>query len=163
MKPSFGNLLLKTGIHIAGICKIEIAPKEWISTAFEPDFLTGAINTPISLVFGRSWLKLELTPDSVEFSEKPKQAKGGEYFETTLSGSFNDLSIANLAKLITIKDHELVVKISDAEKTTRVLGTIDKGCNISIAQRNRNSSGGTKETTFLLSINTVTPAPYYTA
>lgn len=160
MKPAYNNFELATGAHLAGLCQVQIVPKEWLTSELSTNFLTGEVEGPLTLESGKSWLTLEFTEDSYQFEEKHKVSRFADYYETTIAGLFNKLD-ANLRRQIeSIRYHELVVVAKDRDKSLRVIGSKAKGMKIFFGLMSSNGSGGIKQTSIELKIDMPHTAPY---
>ncbi len=141
MKPAYDNINLTYGVHEGGICKIEIAPMEWLSEKLTIDFATGTVHPP-SLLEGKEWLVVTLTPDSYSYVSSPKIGKAGSYYETEIGGVANDIDKSILQVLQTLRYHQFVVKALDLKKRQRICGDIDTGMILQITDANTNENGG---------------------
>ena len=127
MKQVYENILLHEGSHIAGICKLQIAPREWLSSNIIIDFNTGKIKTAINFITGRNWLDIELTLPSFEFDEKPKSNKSGQYIELAVAGTINNFTASVQQVIETLRYSEFVVLLTDANNNMRLIGDAESG------------------------------------
>lgn len=162
MKPVYNNIKPTTGVHLAGLIKILIAPKEWLDAPIVVDFNTNKVLTPATITgIGRSWLTLDLTADSYQFVEKPKNSKAGEFFDCSLNGLVNYIDAPLLQQLETIRFNEVVAIITDKNKRLRIVGDTVKGMNFSFGLKNDNANAGVQEVSIDLLLQLATPAPFY--
>src|SRR5881392_728476 len=113
MKQVYGNIAFTTGAQVAGICEIKIAPREWLASDPVIDFATGKILTDLALTDDKEFLILTLTQDSYEYNEKPKNNRGGSYYEVSCNGTINDLDSTTQQMLESLRYHEFVAIIKD--------------------------------------------------
>ena len=111
----------------------------------------------------KNWLKLQLVESSYEFDEKPKSNKGGSYYETSLSGTSNDLSADLLQVLETLRYSEFVVIAMDRQKRYRIIGNQDAGMVMQITNKQINNQGGNQIITIDFTIQTETLSPFLEA
>ena len=163
MKQIYGDLSMLNGAHEAGICSLQIVPKEWIQTFPDAAHATGSITTAITLKAGYAWLNLNLNPDTATFTEKPKQVKGLPFFDVNISGALNDLTAAQRQQIETIRYHELVCIYKDAKGRKRVTGNRETGLIASFDFINTNKSDGLLEVGVELGMQQAQLSPYYTA
>lgn len=161
MKPIYNNVLVTTGRYTAGICKILIAPREWLVNTWIKDFSTNVIINTITLQEGRAWLELELVEDTYDFSEKPKESKAGPYFDMSLDGLINDLDEDTLQILNTYRYHEFVGIILDRKRRQIVSGNKDAGMILRMGRETQNKQGGTNEIPISLTIQNEELCPFY--
>lgn len=127
MKASYANLTLTQGLYAAGICEIQIVPREWLQDPYTVDFNTGKVIDQILLEADRNFITLEFTPESYEFDEKPKSNRGGSYFEVQVQGNINNITPELLVTLETIRYHEMVAILKDKQRRLKVVGNKDTG------------------------------------
>ena len=161
MKPSYDNLILKPGVANAGLSKIQIAPKEWLSAPLVFDFSTGAILTAIALTSGKSFYELQFTPFSYDFDEKNKTNKSGDYIETTIQGQINDLDQNQLQVIETFRRSELIVLATDRQKRRRVIGNQEYGMIFSFDSKNTNNPNGALTAKVSLVFDSESYSPFY--
>ncbi len=145
MKAVYNNLLPATGTHIAGICKVWIAPKEWLVNRLYKIFSTNTITTTIVLQPGKQFIELNLLPDKYEFEELPKIGKQGEYFDISLQGLLNNIAAGTQQALITYRYHEFIVVFKDRRGRYRIAGNDDTGMQFQYSNK-ETSNGGGKQT-----------------
>jgi hypothetical protein len=143
MKPNYTPIALEPGIHQPGICKIQVAPKEWLDTDVVPDFLTKNVTAPIILITGKSFIDLNFIWPSYEYNEKPKSSKHGSFTEVSLSGAINYTSPDILATLETLEYHELVAVVTDSRRQRRIIGNKEQGLSLTFSNKNANLSNST--------------------
>lgn len=141
MKKIYRNIELKEGVHNGGICKIEIAPIEWLEERIDTDFATGAVFDAL-LTTGKDWIVVSLTPESYLFEERAKTGKAGQYYEIIVGGTTNELDPTIKQLLETLRYHQFIIKATDRDRRTRVIGNVDKGMKMSISGANKNTEGG---------------------
>lgn len=141
MKPVYSNLTPTYGVHQGGVCKIEIAPIEWLSTKLIRDFANGCTVIP-ALIEGKEWIVIEFTPDSYSYDEKPKTIKAGTYFETSVDGTSNDLDASTYQLLETLRYHQFIAIVTDRKKRKRICGTNETGMTMQIGNDNKNTDSG---------------------
>ena len=162
MKQVYSDILLLTGIHKAGIVKLQIAPIEWLAADPEIDFNTGAILNQVSLINGYTWLEIELTPQSKDFEENFKITKSGSYYEIYIKGLLNHYSAALRQQLETLRYNLNAVILTDRKKQKYFIGDTQNGMVIRPSHKIITSPAG--EETIALEIFTESecPAPFYT-
>lgn len=161
MKPVYANINFTQGAHIGGICKIQVVPREWLETDLVPDFNTGKIATAIDLLSGKSFIELNFTQDSYEFTEKPKRDKNGDYFDTNITGFINDLDASIYQLIETYRQHQFVVIATDRQKRQRICGNIELGMKFTFGTKNTNAQNGNLQVIVDLDMQSATAAPFY--
>jgi len=163
MKPAYSDIAPVTGGLVSGICAVKIIPREWIAEEIKIDFGTNKVLSQAVLFPNKNWLKLQLVESSYEFDEKPKSNKGGNYYETSLSGTSNDLSADLLQVLETLRYSEFVVIAMDRQKRYRIIGNQDAGMVMQITNKQTNNQGGNQVITIDFTIQTETLSPFFEA
>ncbi len=163
MKPVYSGVVLQTGNHNGGICVIEIAPKEWLQNDVVIDFDTAKILTPLVLTGTHSWLKLEFTPNSYDYDEKPKSGKSGTYYEVSAAGIINYSDAALQQALETIRYSQVVCKLTDRNKYIKLVGSKSFGMLLSITSTNTNKSNGEQTASLSFYLETEDAPPFYEA
>lgn len=161
MRPAYSDHKLFTGIHTAGIYKLQVIAKEWLQDPLVIDFNTGKITTAAVLIFGKTWLTIELTPESYDFDEKMKTGKPGSYFETTISGTSNSIDATLLQQMETLRYHEIIAIVFERDKRKRIVGDQTTGMSYQFYPKLKNSSGGQQQISIDLIIQTARTAPFY--
>jgi len=127
MKPVYSNIEATQGLYAAGFCKIKLAAKEWISSVISPDFNTGKLTVPVTFFDGFNWLEFSAVPDTIEFSEKPKNNRGGSYYEVSLEADLNNIPPELLPVLESLRYHELVALVYDKRRRYKIIGNHETG------------------------------------
>jgi hypothetical protein len=163
MKPKYSDINLTTGIFSSGIYNIKAVPREWLNAPVLKDFNSNTVTAAITLIGGKTWFELELTPDSYEFDEKPKSNKGSDYFDISLQGNINNLTTDILLILETLRSHELVVILTDRQKRKRVAGNRDNGMILRFGINEKSDQGGNQVIALDLTMQNEFASPFYTA
>ena len=161
MNQVYSNIAPTTGAFSSGICKIQIAPKEWLLDDIEIDFNTGTVISQVLLRDQLAWINLDLTENSYEFEEKPKSSKGGPFFEITIAGLVNNLTPELLQVLSTLSHHELIAILKDRQRRLKIVGTMTAGLVFQFGNREITSNGGTQTINIDLTMQSEDPAPFY--
>jgi hypothetical protein len=161
MNPSYNNISLATGAHIAGICEIKIVPREWIIYTPVIDFNTGKVTTALIFIDSLNWLVLQLAPDSYSYIEKPKTNKTGSYFEINISGLINYFDAALLQQLETIRYNEVVALVKDNKGQYRLVGTKEIGLQLEIGNVQSNKQDGLLEVSIEMTMQNSYASPFY--
>jgi hypothetical protein len=162
MNTSYANINLKTGTHIAGICKIQIAPREWLAENPTIDFLSGKILTPVVFLGSYNWLSLQLVADSYSYSEKPKSSKAGPFIEISISGLINYIDPALLQILETLRNNELIALVTDFNGQLRLVGNANIGLIADIGHVQENKQDGSCEISIEMKMQNSYASPFYT-
>jgi hypothetical protein len=139
-KSSFQNVKITTGLHQSGVIGIQVAPKEWLTSNVDPDFLDGTIKSTANLIAGKSFIDLEFTPHSYLYDAKKKSNKNGAYTELTISGFVNSTDPDAINTLITLSYHELVGMVKDTMGRTRFVGNQEEGMVLVFSEKNGKDS-----------------------
>ncbi len=161
MKPIYNNLTLTTGAYFAGISKIKIVPREWITEPIEIDFETGKVINEVLLAEGKQWLNLELTENSYDFEEKIKSSRSGEYYDIVIQGTINNISPELLQILETIRYHEMVAVAMDRQRRWKVIGNKDAALLFRFSNKENNNQGGQQICSIDLSMQSEHTSPFY--
>ena len=161
MNTAYANINLKTGAHVAGICKIQIAPREWLAADVVIDFATGKVLEAVIFADSHTWLTLQLVPDSYLFSEKPKINKVGSYYDVVLSGLINYIDATLLQQLETMRYNELLALVTDINGQLRIVGNANIGLIAEIGNAQENKQDGTSEVSIELSMQSSYASPFY--
>src|SRR5947207_14482008 len=121
MKQVYGQLAPLTGPHIAGICSIQICPVEFLAALWTCNFFDGKVND-VALVPGRQMINISFLPNTYKFNETPKSNRGGAYYETSLTGTCNDIDVASLQIMNTYRYHEWMAIVTDRQGRLKVVG-----------------------------------------
>jgi hypothetical protein len=127
MKRSYNNINPSFGPYSKGICKILIAPREWVQDAIIKDFETGKVVDAIILTDARQFIELQFTPESYSYEEKPKGSKAGSYYEISLEGIANNITAETLLTLETLRHHEFVAIIFTKDNLQKLVGDNETG------------------------------------
>jgi len=161
MKPVYSHIEPSTAVHTAGIVKLLIAPREWLSEPFEKDFTNNKVLDAVAFLSGKTWLHIEMAGESIFFNETPKNSNAGEFYEVSTGGVLNYMDAALLQQLETMRYHEWVVVTMDRKKKYRIAGTYEKGMQLSVAHAERADDGGESRVTLQFFIETESLPPYY--
>ena len=159
MQQKYSNIETQTGVHIAGICNIQIAPKEWLDGDIVKNFLTNTITTAITLKADRSFIKLNLLPQSFNFTEKVKSADAGQYYDIEISGETNGITPDVLQVLNTLRFHKFICVLTDAKGRQRLVGTRYTGLQLMFGTSTDNKDAE-QHIPISLSMQSPEPAPY---
>lgn len=157
----YNDISYVTGIHEAGIVKVQVAPREWLDRYVEPDFLTNNIRNAISFIPNAGFIELGFIHTSYEYAEKPKTNKNGNFKEVSLSGILNALNPDVFRILETLEYHEVIALVTDVKKQQRLIGNKDQGMSFSFASRNANLATSSYVTAVDMVIETESVPPYY--
>lgn len=160
MKPVYSNVILAEGAHVAGICKLQLAPREWLEENIELDFDTGKITDAVNFIDDRDWLEIELTQESYEFDEKPKSNKSGSFYEISVAGILNKYTADAQQVLETYRYHEFIVLLTDKNNVQRLVGNEEKGMLLQHDHSNKSGAGEERLDVSLLMESEAT-APVY--
>lgn len=141
MKNIYYSLPLQYGNHTAGILKILVAPKEWLTENIQEDFSTGVLVGPANFN-GKQFLELQFTQKSYEYNSDLKKNKQGDFYEITVSGIINNIFPNVIQTLETLKNHELIVAFKDRQQRNRLFGNTDAGAFLTYKEKNINKDAG---------------------
>lgn len=161
MNTYYSDINLKTGPHIAGICYLQIAPREWLTQNPIIDFASGKILNPVVFSNSHNWLKLQLVQDSYSFSEKPKNNKAGSYFEISISGLINYIDASLLLQLETYRYNELIALVKDNNGQLRLVGNANIGLIADIGNFQENKQDGSCEISIEMKMQNSSASPFY--
>ncbi len=126
MKQLYGQIKPITGGYIAGIYTIKILPVEWLVTKWKPSFKHGVV-PDIFIEEGRDLLSIDLIQNTYKYTEKPKQANSGTYYDISLTGTSNDIDQDTMQILNTYRYHQWLVLLTDTNKRIKIIGNKDAG------------------------------------
>jgi hypothetical protein len=158
MKQVYNNINLQNGGLNNGLYKILVAPKEWISNSVDIDYRTGAVKTEVNFVAGKNFIELELIPNSYILEEKNKSSRNGQYYEISIVGTINKLTVDVRQTLETLKHHQLICIAFDKNKSKKIIGNTDNAMHLSFGNKTPNNS---IHTDISLMIECEETAPYY--
>lgn len=160
MKPVYSDLNLSTGSHVAGICNVKVAPREWLTEDPVIDFTTGKILTAAAFIAGKTWLTLEFVAQSYDYNEKLKSNKSGSFYEISLSGVLNKYDADVQQVIDTIRYHEMVALVKDKKNKTKFLGNTQEGMAVAGDHTIKNNPGE-ERLQINLFMESEAPAPFY--
>ena len=158
MKQVYNNINLLNGAVKTGLCKILIAPREWLINTVDIDFTTGKVISEIAFIFGKNWIELQFTPLSYDMQETPKTNRAGEYIETVIKGTINNTEADTLQVLNTLRYHEFIVVAQNRNGLKKILGDTEKGMIFSFGTKNPHNNLFAE---VLFNIDTEQAAPIY--
>ena len=161
MKDVYDNLLLKPGATNAGISKIHVIPKQWLSSNIIVDFATGTVKDAISLFAGKSLIEFQFTPLSYDYEEKPKSSKSGSFINVSISGLINDVDDQQLQVIESFRYSELVVIAMDRKRRKRIIGNQEYGMIFSFDNKNSNNPNGIQKAQISLILDSEYYPPFY--
>jgi hypothetical protein len=158
MKPAYNNIELASGVHVGGMCIIQVAPKEWLASDATIDFATGAITVLPAFIFGRNWITLTFSPTSYDFNETPKSGRQGSFIETVIAGTANNIDAATLQILQTLRYHQLVCVATDRRKKVRMTGDKNNAMIFQYTVKNTNTGNGQQSVAVQLTYESEDPS-----
>jgi len=161
MKPVYSNIEPSADVHKAGVVQLLLAPREWLSEAFEIDFSTNKVIDPVTFIAGRSWLQTEFAGESITYNENERYSDAGRYYEIVAAGVLNYLDEDLLQLIETLRYHEFVVVLMDRKKKYRIAGTYDKGMLLTVNSTERAEDGGEKRVSFSFAGEQEQLPPFY--
>lgn len=161
MKQVYSDLKYLQTIHAAGICKMQITPREWLASDPVVDFETGEVLQAVSLKANKFWLAVELTPPSYDYNETLKNAKSGDYYEISASGLLNTFNSALQQVFETIRYSELVAIIYDRNKRRKLVGNSGAGMRLALVHTHTNTPAGVESLAVTLAAEFEDLPPFY--
>lgn len=161
MKLIYGDIKPISGLHIAGICSVYVAPREWLAADPLADFDSGRILSAVQLKDNKFWIKIDLLQPTYDFEETPKTSKSGDYIETNLTGTLNYYNYELRQMLETLRRHDLVTMIQDQNKRRRFIGDTSTGMILSYSYKLKNGKDREESIQINLNAQTEDPAPFY--
>jgi len=165
MYTRYGNITLSTGSHEGGICSIQIAPRHWIASDINIDFLTNKVIAAIdfsgSPLPNNDIIAMELLPDSFFHNEKPQTSKNGAYYDVSLGGMVNNMTPDLKMILDSLSSCEFVALVTDHTGQTTLVGNRDTGLIMEVNYSNSNKDGGMMEASIELTMQIKNLSPYY--
>ena len=158
MKQVNADIKSKTGAHFKGITKIQVAAKEWVSNTIDIDFSTGKVITALTFVAGCGWEEIQFIPGSYNFEEKSKDTKNGSVYDITVTGIMNNNDAATQQLIESIRNHELIVLVTDKTQAIKLAGTLDRGM---IAKFSPKTNSNTEQIEFTAAVENEFLTPYY--
>ncbi len=162
MKNIYSDIKFTPGLYAAGIYSILIAPREWLLFPLQINFATGIVDHEVHLAPERKFLQLDLVPDSYVFEEKPKESRGGPYFQTQVQGNINNITPELYSSLSSITNHEVIAILYDKRGRKKIVGTHESALNVRFTNKEDSSrQGGIQIVSIDLSMDTENLAPFY--
>ena len=161
MKNAYSKIKNVTGTVNAGLCKVLIAPREWLQYPIERDFNNGNVVIPIVLDSGREFYEIEFLPETYEFEEKTKTGKAGSYFDTSVQGIVNNITPELLQVLETLRYHEVVAILKDRQRRLKVVGNKDKALTFRVSNKEISNNGGNQVVAIEMFMESEQLAPFY--
>lgn len=161
MLQKYSSLTSATGRHIAGICKLKIIPKEWLSQQWIANFATGKVDT-IAVVPGREFITINLIANTYKYAELPKDNKAGSYFDILLTGSSNDIDEVTLQVLNTFRYHQWVAIYKDMQGRYKIAGNYDAAMIFEYNNAEENEGGGKQKVDIKLAMSQELAAAFFT-
>lgn len=141
MKQVYADLEYKQQLHIAGLCSMQITPREWLAADPVIDFETGRVLQAITLKDDKFWLSLQLTQGSYNYQESPKSSKSGDYYEVSAGGLLNTCNYAVQQILESLRRSELVVTLTDRNQRRKIIGDTNGAMKLAITHTHKNNPG----------------------
>lgn len=160
MKLVYADFQPAPGVHVAGICSVYIAPRQWLAANPAIDFTTGKVLNAVALLSNKFWIRMDLIEDSYLFDEDPKDSKSGDYKETTLTGTLNYYGYDLQQILETLRRSQLVVLLTDMNKRRRLAGDADNAMRFTYKHTQKNDPRQDIITINMI-MQTEDPAPFY--
>lgn len=157
----YNKITPATGLHVAGICKIKIVPKEWLLSPLVIDFKTGRIISDVLLMEGKNFIEIDFVQDTYDYGEKPKSSKQGSFYEISLSGNTNSLTADDLQTLNTYRYHQFVAVIKDRQGRQKIVGNKDAGMVLQFSNKETTDKGGTQLIAIDMTMDMQNPAPFF--
>lgn len=144
MKQVYANLSYLKQMHSAGLCGIQITPREWLVQDPVIDFESGRVLQAPALKSDKYWLYLQLTPPSYNYEENPKASKSGDYYEVSASGLLNSFNYQFQQILGTLRMHELVTVLTDRNQRRKIIGNSENAMKLAVTHTHNNKPGEEK-------------------
>ena len=144
MKQVYADLAYQQQLHIAGLCSMQIAPRQWLASDPVIDFETGRVLNAIELQSDKFWLSLQLTQGSYNYSAVPKTSKSGDYYEVSAGGLLNTSNYQVQQILESIRRSELVVTTNDRNQRRKIIGDSKSAMKLTITHTIKNNPGEEK-------------------
>lgn len=161
MKSVYSDLIYQKDIHSAGIWKMQITPREWLSADPVIDFETGVVLNAVTLLPNKFWLQLQLTPRSYDYQEIPKTTKSGDYYEVSAVGLLNTFNSQLQQVLETIRYSEVVAVVYDRNKRRKLAGTSSAGMKLSVTHFHKNAPVAVQQLQISLASQSEYLPPFY--
>ncbi|HRN79986.1 MAG TPA: hypothetical protein PKY29_04505 [Ferruginibacter sp.] len=145
MKLQYGDIVTQSGAHTGVICKLEIIPREWLSSDVVISHTTGNVVSLPTPFPGRSFFTLHVIPESLKFLQKPAISKAGPMYSTTINGRTNLITPLQRQTLETLRHHELLAVVTFGDGRRRVVGSKYEGLKFSFEELTDNNGGGRYE------------------
>ncbi len=161
MKLVYSDIAPAHGPHIAGICSVFVAPRQWLASNPLIDFETGKVLASVELQDNKFWIKIDLLPQTYLFDENHKDSKSGDFKETTLSGTLNFYNYNLQQQLETLRRCQLVVLLTDMNKRRRLIGGMETGMLFKYSHKVNNKNGREEDVQVDMIMDSEDPAPFY--
>ena len=161
MKQVYTNLTHANGSTNAGICTIQIAPKEWLANPIIVDFNTGKVRAAATLIAGKNWISIEYIPLLNDYEVKPKENKSGPYYEVSFIGTLNNMDPVLEQSILSLRQHECVLIFKQRNNLKKIIGDTVTGMLLRYSNRIVNANAGAETPVIELYIQTENPPLYY--
>ena len=143
--------------NIGSITNIYIALASAISSITEPD---DNETVDVGFTSGNDFVELAFTKETASFSEEQQDSDAGPYFSQALTCRVPKISILQHIALKSLLDMELIIKFTDANGSSHIMGTLETPVRASLKMLRPADSAGYNgyEVTFRASC--VNPAPF---
>lgn len=142
--------------NIGSITAISYVPISEVSEISLPD-----ANEKVDITFnpGKSFSAFAFSPESAQFNEEQQGAEAGPYFSQSLSFRIPKVSATTNLLLKLIADVEMILKITDGNGLSVVMGTLDTPARCSWKIMRPSSPGGYNGYEVTFRCITADPAP----
>jgi|SRR6185437_1803712 len=144
MKQVYADLAYLQEPHSAGLCSLQVTPREWLASDPVIDFESGRVMQTIPLQAGKFWLGMQLTQGSYYYLETPKNDKAGDSYVVTAGGLLNTFNYQFQQVLETMKQSELVAVLTDRNKRKKIIGDTAGGLKMVVTHSHKNNPGEEK-------------------
>lgn len=135
--------------NIPGMLVVEYAPIDWIDKdAFDDWYITGADPDEFPWAGENSWLRLPLLGSSIRWNEKISDTVDGPSFSHTLTGTIPSLREEVHAVFEQTSRHRFVLKLTDKNNRSWVLGTPYMPMSFIFSAENSDSAGNSYQIEF---------------
>lgn len=160
MKQTYGDINYLQQQHVAGLCNMQVTPREWLQSDPIIDFATGKVLITPTLKAGRFWLQMQMVPQSYNYDVQTKDSKAGTYKEIKAGGTLNVFNYRLQQILETIEKSDLVTVIDDRKGRKRIIGNTTSAMKLSYEISHKNNPGMEKISLQLTYTSEIVP-PYY--
>lgn len=148
------------GRNMPGLCYVDVVPVEDVLTM--PATLGNSIATPVVLLPGKQWYRIQVAPPGCLFNEQWSASKGQPVADSSITAWAGRDEVAKLTALWSLPTTRFLALCVGLNGDAVLMGTKAEGCRAIAQERRRGNESNTQngyQLTF--SVRRSEPAPFY--